>query len=148
MSRPLFTPEELAELAAFDAMVDAEPASLAERRESRERDLKIRQRNENREAIAEYKKQYYAENREAIAEYKKQYYAENREAIAEYKKQYRAATRSRTWTPQKHWRKDHGYTQRELAAMLGISQQTLSNWENGIGAPGDIMERLEANQRR
>ena len=148
MARPLFTAEELAELAAFDAMVEEEPVTLEERKESRERDLKIRQRNENREAIAEYQKQYYAENREAIAEYKKQYYAENREAIAEYQKQYRAENRARHWTPLRHWRRDHGYSQAKLAEMLGVCQATISNWENGIGAPGDLMERLAGKEVR
>lgn len=133
MARPLFTAEELAELAAFDAMVDEEPVTLEERKESRERDLKIRQRNENREAIAEYKKQYYAENREAIAEYQKQYRAENR---------------SRHWTPLRHWRRDHGYSQAKLAEMLGVCSSTISNWENGIGAPGDLMERLAGKEVR
>lgn len=112
MARPIFTQEELAELAAFDAMVDEAPVTLEERKESRERDLKIKQRNENREAIAEYQKQYRAENR------------------------------ARHWTPLRHWRRDHGYTQAKLAEMLGVCKATISNWENGIGAPGDLMERL------
>lgn len=32
-------------------------------------------------------------------------------------------------------RKKHGYSQQEIADMLSVSRQTISNWESGQGAP-------------
>ena len=123
MSRPLFTPEELAELAAFDAEIDAEPEwDPEEIKAARERDRQARlERKDNRGR--------------KIAEAQREYYAANREKIAEAKREYRAANREKGWTPLKAWRKLHGYTQRELAELFHVSQGTISNWENGIGCP-------------
>jgi hypothetical protein len=46
-------------------------------------------KQDNKEAISEYKKQYALANKEAISEYKKQYRQDNKEHILEYQKQYR-----------------------------------------------------------
>ena len=32
-------------------------------------------------------------------------------------------------------RKKHGYSQQEIADILSVSRQTISNWESGQGAP-------------
>ena len=128
--RDLFTPEELAELAAFDAELDGEDILLTkeEREASRTRDRMSRMdRMDNQSrAIAEQKRRYYAENREAIAEQQRRYRAENRKIES-------------NWLAD--WRRAHGFTQREAATLLGVSQGTISNWEHGIGTPepGDIL---------
>ena len=111
MSRPLFTPEELAELAAFDAEVDAAPAYDPEAvKTQRRRDTEIRwdgldnkeraaaeyqraYREANRDSIAEYQRAYREANRDSIAEKKRAYREANRDSIAEYQRAYREANR-------------------------------------------------------
>ena len=70
MSKALFTPEELVELAAYDAMVDAEDISDEEYRESRRRDRQaILDRLPNDQLRrAQQKAEYYARNKERIAQ--------------------------------------------------------------------------------
>ena len=104
---PLFTPEELAELAAYDAQVEAKPLTNEEIAESRERDrmaidaerdVKSRKiaeqkrayRQANREKVAEQQRAYRQANREKVAEQKRAYYQANREKVAEYMRAYRA----------------------------------------------------------
>ena len=68
MSKALFTPEELAELAAYDAMVDAEDISDEEYRESRRRDRQaILDRLPNDKLRrAQCQAEYYARNKEQL----------------------------------------------------------------------------------
>ena len=98
--RPMFTPEELAEMAAADEEIEAQPLTMEEIREARERDKaaqydrkdkkgkrlaekKRAYREANREKIAENKRAYYEANREKITENQRAYYEANREKIAE-----------------------------------------------------------------
>ena len=78
----LFTPEELAELAAFDAQVDAEDIRSEEIKASRELDRRIKMDalDNHRKKLAEYKREYRAANREKIAEYQREYRAAKRRA--------------------------------------------------------------------
>lgn len=73
MSRPLFTPEELAELAAADAEIDAAPLTL----------------EDYREKVAAQQKAYYEANREKVAAQRKAYYEANREKYNAYMREYR-----------------------------------------------------------
>ena len=118
MAKSLFSAAELAEIAAADAEIDAEPITQEERDESRRRDYLFR--GEHLFGAAEAKRAYYEANREKIAEAKRAYYEANREKIAEAK---RAALRN--------FRRDHGLRQKDLGDMLGISQQAVSFWETG-----------------
>lgn len=71
-----FTPEELAELAAFDAEIDAEfEWTNQELRESRARDKGICFERKGRKAqkIAEAKRAYYEANREKYNVYMREY---------------------------------------------------------------------------
>ena len=65
-----FTPEELAEMAAFDAEIEAEPLTMEEIRESRARDREaaLDGMDKRKRAIAERSKAYYEANREALRE--------------------------------------------------------------------------------
>ena len=86
-----FTPEELAELAAFDAEIDAEfEWTNQELRESRARDKEICFERKGRKAqkIAEAKRAYYEANREKIAEAKRAYREANREKYNAYMREY------------------------------------------------------------
>ena len=130
-----FTPEELAELQAYDAAVDAEPISYEDYRRSREIERELlfpkswserrraaqqkAYREQNREKLAAQQKAYYEQNREKVAAQKKAYYEQNREKLAAQKKAI-AGLRAR-----------HGYTQKDLSRLLGVSQSLVSQWETG-----------------
>ena len=89
---PLFTPEELAELAAYDARVEAEPLTNEEIAESRERDRMAidAERDVKGRKVAEQQRAYYQANREKVAEQQRAYRQANREKVAEQKRAYRA----------------------------------------------------------
>ena len=91
MGKPLFTPEELAELAAFDAEIDESDITSDDIKESRKRDRQavLGEMDNQKRKIAEYRRAYYEANREKIAEQKRAYYEANREKIAEYQRAYR-----------------------------------------------------------
>ena len=73
--RPMFTPEELAEMAVFDAEIEDEPLTNEEIRESRERDrAALDDRKDKRQKkIAENKRAYREANREKINAYMREY---------------------------------------------------------------------------
>ena len=93
--RPMFTPEELAEMAAFDAEIEDEPLTNEEIRESRERDrAALDDRKDKRQKkIAENKRAYYEANREKIAENQRAYREANREKINAYMREYQRRRR-------------------------------------------------------
>ena len=70
MGRPLFTAEELTELAAVDAEIEKEPLTMDDIRESRERDKRaiFDDKSKKEQKIAENKRAYREANREKIAE--------------------------------------------------------------------------------
>ena len=76
MSRPLFTPEELEELARIDAELEAAPVTADELADSRRRDraAKLDSMDKRTRRIAEQQRQYREAHREEIAEQKRQYY--------------------------------------------------------------------------
>ena len=73
--KPMFTPEELAEMAAFDAEIENEPLTNEEIRESRERDRAALddRKDKKRKKIAEGQRAYYAANKEKINAYMREY---------------------------------------------------------------------------
>ncbi|MBQ7887313.1 MAG: hypothetical protein IJ313_10525 [Clostridia bacterium] len=73
--KPLFTPEELAELAAFDAEVDDEPLTQEEIEQSRARDKEAKHaaKDKRSQKIAENQRAYYEANREKINAYMREY---------------------------------------------------------------------------
>ena len=101
----LFTPEELAEMAAFDAEVDAGDITPEEIRASCERDKAIRYEtlDNHKRKIAEHQREYRAANREKLAEYQREYRAANREKLAEYKREYYAANREKLAAAQREY---------------------------------------------
>ena len=114
--------------------------------EAREREELLRPKTARQKALAAYKKAYYEANREQlvakqkayreanreeIAAYKKAYYEANHEALAAYQKAYHEANRedgaNRADADRlRVWRKAHGYTQKALGALCGLSQQAIS----------------------
>lgn len=101
--KPLFTPEELAELAAYDAEIDDEPLSAQDYRESAQRDKdavfaeKGVDERRKRRRIAAYQREYYEANKDQIAAYQREYIRKNREKwnayMREYQRRRRAAAR-------------------------------------------------------
>ena len=91
-------------------------------------------REANREEIAAKQRAYYEANREEIAAKNRAYYEAKREEIAAKKRAYREANREELagyGLFLKCIRTEKGYTQRELAALCGVSQTTISFWESG-----------------
>ena len=91
MSRPLFTPEELAELAAADAEIDAAPLTLEDYRETDDRDRSVRMERKGPKGkkVAAQRKAYYEANREKVAAQQKAYREANREKYNAYMREYR-----------------------------------------------------------
>ena len=77
--KPLFTPEELAELAAFDAEIDEEPLTAQEYREStqRDKDAVFAEKSEKdrikARKIAAYQREYREANKEKYNDYMREY---------------------------------------------------------------------------
>ena len=96
MGKPLFTPEELAELAAFDAEIDESDITQNEIDASRERDREavLAGMSKRNRKIAEYQRAYYEANREKIAENKRAYYEANREKWNTYQREYKKRRRT------------------------------------------------------
>ena len=91
MARPLFTPEELEEMAAADAEIEENFRLTNEDiRASRERDrAAVMDRKDTKtKKIAENKRAYREANREKVAEYQRAYREANREKINAYMREY------------------------------------------------------------
>lgn len=75
MGKPLFTPEELAELAAFDAEIDESDITQNEIEASRERDREavLSGMSKREKKIAEAQRAYYEANREKWNSYMREY---------------------------------------------------------------------------
>lgn len=131
MGKPLFTPEELAEMAAFDAEVDAMPLAAEEIKESRERD---RDAKNARLSARDYR----------AAEYQRDYYERNKDAIAEYQRNRVVKNRNnndviRLGQRLRHIRKMCGLSQANLARITGLSQSSISTYETGATPMTDAL---------
>ena len=109
--KPLFSPEELAEMAAADAEIEktfrltnedikrsreADKAAMFDRLPPEKKKIAAKQRayrEANREKIAAKQRAYYEANREEINAKARAYYEANREEIAAKKRAYREANR-------------------------------------------------------
>ena len=101
-----FTPEELAEMAAADAEIDAAPLAQEDYLLSAELDRDARrQRLDNKQReIAAHQRAYYEANREEIAAKKRAYREANREEIAAKKRAYYEANREQYNTYMREYR--------------------------------------------
>lgn len=170
MSRGIFTPEELAELEAFDREIEDEnaPLTLEEWRASMRRDRGIegppkprspeaRERDriksrEHRAANAEYYREahraWYAKNREYAQAWQRDYcnkHIEERKAarlrLRERNRESEARFRLR------ELRKALGMTQAQLGEIFGRSRQVVNNWESGVSCvPARVLEWMEAQR--
>ena len=97
----MFTPEELAEMAAADAEIDTEfrlTQEDLERSRELDREAKFCALPMKKQKVAEYQKAYREANREKLAEYQKAYREANREQLRErarnYMREYQAKKRA------------------------------------------------------
>ena len=169
MSRSIFTPEELAELAAADAEIEADEAlTLEEYRETMRRDREISgprkpysesRKNRAREyarkrrsdpAVAEKGRQahrdWYDKNRDYALAWQREYYLTHsdakRRATEALKDRLRGNPEAAEVLAR---RKALGMTQRQLGAVLGRSCTVIHYWETGkTNVPAWAMERLRA----
>lgn len=104
--KPLFTPEELAELKAFDAEVDASDITLEEMRESRTRERyeALAVADDERRKRMLYQKKYYSEHRERILSIRRNHYRQNRDAETERHRRYYQENRERCMAYQRAYR--------------------------------------------
>ena len=137
MGKPLFTPEEIAELAAFDAEIDESDITQNEIDASRERDREavLAGMSKRNRKIAEYQRAYREANREKIAEYQRAYYEANREKIAENQRAYYEANREKWNAYQREYKKrrrTHGENQSSKHHHQGAA-----GCVRGADAPGE-----------
>lgn len=97
----MFTPEELAEMEAADAEIEAEFRLTQEdldRSRELDREAKFLALPMEKQKVAEYQKAYREANREKVAAQQKAYYEANREQLRErarnYMREYRAKKRA------------------------------------------------------
>ena len=92
-----FTPEELAELAAFDAELDETYIQTQEEIEAsrkRDRAAKLDSLDNKDRKIADYQAAYYEANKEKIAAQQAAYREENREKYNAYMREYQRKRRA------------------------------------------------------
>lgn len=167
MSRGIFSPEELAELEAFDKEIedDDEPLTLEEWRASMRRDRGIegppKQRSPEerekdriksrarREANAEYCREahraWYAKNREYAQAWQRDYYRRHAEEKRESQRRLKERNRSSgTGLRLRELRKALGMTQAQMGEIFGSSRQVVHNWEAGKSyIPERVLDWME-----
>jgi ribosome-binding protein aMBF1 (putative translation factor) len=117
-----FTAAEWEEMRRADEEIEREfrlsPEDLERDRELT-RVARMERMDSERRRLAEKQRAYYEANRDSIAEKHRAYREANRDSIAAYQRWIRDA------------RKAHGYTQRDMARMLGVSISAISRLESG-----------------
>ena len=117
----MFTPEELAEMAAADAEIEAEFRLTQEdldRSRELDREAKFRALPMEKQKVAAQRKAYLEANREKVAEYQKAYREANREKVAEYQKAYYEANREQLRKRARNYMREYR-TKKRAAAGAG-----------------------------
>ena len=125
----MFTPEELAEMAAADAEIEAEFRLTQEdldRSRELDREAKFRALPMEKQKVAEYQKAYREANREKVAEYQKAYWEANREKLAAQRKAYYEANREQLRERARNYMREYRAKKR-AAAGAGTSTTAKEN---------------------
>ena len=91
-------------------------------------------REANKDKVAAQQKAWYEANKDKVAAQQKAYYEANKDKVAAQQKAYREANKDKVAAQQKSIalaHKAHGMTQSGLAAIVGVTQATVSMWETG-----------------
>ena len=133
-----FTAAELEAMRLADEEIDAEPDYVSLQlvgsiTDELEREARDASKTPQQKKAAEYQRRYNEEHKDEIKERQRRHYEKHKAEIKERKRRHYEENRAKNGpcVDLRRWRKEHGYTQKEAAQLLGVSQAAISLYESG-----------------